>query len=259
MKFDKKKTIVGSVIAVVSVVIFWSVYINSGSGTSGGGGGGTNDGGTTPKRNEPIKKVRKDPVGPVIFVKETEIDYLLVKSSSTWKTFAEKLEEGSDDFVEEFTNLFNDLNWTGVFFECKPFKASAAGTELVEFRLLKTDAFDTKIQDEITYAKYFTDQCKAGIDGAAVFVNIPIGDSTLVSPCPAKHLNAAHVKVFMKTATSGQRKVLLQNIGKVLLEKIDNGGDKGIWLSTSGTGVSWLHVRFDPRAKYYTTQEYRSI
>ena len=253
MKFDKKKTIVGSVIAVVSVVIFWSVYINSGSGTSGGGG--TNDGDT----NEPIKKVRKDPVGPVSFVKETETDYLLVKSTSTWKTFAEKLEEGSDDFVEEFTNLFNDLNWTGVFFECKPFKASAAGTELVEFRLLKTDAFDTKIQDEITYAKYFTDQCKAGIDGAAVFVNIPIGDSTLVSPCPAKTLNAAHIKVFMKTATPGQRKVLLQNIGKVLLGKIDNGGDKGIWLSTSGLAVSWLHVRFDPKAKYYTTQEYKQI
>ena len=33
----------------------------------------------------------------------------------------------------------------------------------------------------------------------------------------------------------------------------DNGkNDRSVWLSTSGMGVSWLHVRIDQVPKYYT-------
>jgi len=30
------------------------------------------------------------------------------------------------------------------------------------------------------------------------------------------------------------------------------------WLSTSGLGIAWLHVRLDERPKYYTHAPYRS-
>jgi hypothetical protein len=31
-----------------------------------------------------------------------------------------------------------------------------------------------------------------------------------------------------------------------------------LWLSTSGLGVAWLHVRLDERPKYYTHAPYRT-
>jgi hypothetical protein len=33
--------------------------------------------------------------------------------------------------------------------------------------------------------------------------------------------------------------------------------DRPLWVSTSGLGVSWLHLRFDRRPKYYTHAPYR--
>lgn len=33
--------------------------------------------------------------------------------------------------------------------------------------------------------------------------------------------------------------------------------DVPIWLSTSGLGVYWLHVRLDTRPKYYNHDEYK--
>lgn len=35
------------------------------------------------------------------------------------------------------------------------------------------------------------------------------------------------------------------------------GADRKLWLSTSGLGVSWLHVRVDSVPKYYNFEEYK--
>jgi len=36
-------------------------------------------------------------------------------------------------------------------------------------------------------------------------------------------------------------------------------GGKTFWVSTSGLGVAWLHVRVDSKPKYYSHEAYREI
>ena len=38
--------------------------------------------------------------------------------------------------------------------------------------------------------------------------------------------------------------------------KIQRDKTKNVWLSTAGDGIAWLHVRMDPRPKYYQHTEY---
>jgi hypothetical protein len=38
----------------------------------------------------------------------------------------------------------------------------------------------------------------------------------------------------------------------------DKQGDTPFWLSTSGLGVYWMHVRIDVAPKYYTYAPFRS-
>ena len=39
-------------------------------------------------------------------------------------------------------------------------------------------------------------------------------------------------------------------------ENLISAGGSPRWLSTSGLGISYLHVRIDKRPKYYSHQEY---
>lgn len=42
-------------------------------------------------------------------------------------------------------------------------------------------------------------------------------------------------------------------------ESLLNANGSPRWLSTSGLGVSYLHVRIDSRPKYYSFDEYRNF
>jgi len=42
-------------------------------------------------------------------------------------------------------------------------------------------------------------------------------------------------------------------------EKLLEANGNPRWLSTSGLGVSYLHVRIDKRPKYYSFDEYRNF
>ena len=63
-----------------------------------------------------------------------------------------------------------------------------------------------------------------------------------------------HLAAFVREAPQAQRHTLWQVVGAALDERI---GVRPTWLSTSGLGVSWLHVRLDSRPKYYQYEPYR--
>lgn len=76
-------------------------------------------------------------------------------------------------------------------------------------------------------------------------------DAELVAPSPqGKDLSAfTHLANFVRRANPDQQQAFWQLIGKAAQELIQ---EQACWLSTSGLGVHWLHVRFDTRPKYYT-------
>ena len=88
----------------------------------------------------------------------------------------------------------------------------------------------------------------------ATFRNLG-GDATLVAPAPKGPASCyAHIGAFSRAAPEAQQHELWQKVGEALGH---DGRRTPLWLSTSGLGVIWLHVRLDSSPKYYSYPPYR--
>ncbi len=79
-------------------------------------------------------------------------------------------------------------------------------------------------------------------------------DAVLVAPEPPGAY--AHLAAFCRNAPPRLQRALWARVGVELLAWWDRCDDP-VWVSTSGLGVSWLHVRLDACPKYYTHGPYR--
>lgn len=83
------------------------------------------------------------------------------------------------------------------------------------------------------------------------------GDALLLAPVPEGVLqNYGHLATFVRKAPAAQQQALWKKLGKILEEKIN---EQPLWVSTSGLGVYWLHVRLDSRPKYYQFAPYKNF
>jgi len=100
-----------------------------------------------------------------------------------------------------------------------------------------------------------------GEDTIHVFANLG-GDALLIAPRalgPLPHYT--HFASFVRQAPSEQVDTLWQVLGNALQDLIGddlNPRTAPVWVSTSGLGVYWLHLRLDDFPKYYTHRPYRS-
>ena len=102
----------------------------------------------------------------------------------------------------------------------------------------------------------FANQFNEAGEGASVvsFHNLG-GDAVLIVPKPvAARVGYGHIAMFLQMAPSQQQHDLLRTLAEVVLAEV---GERPMWISTSGLGVYWLHVRLDSRPKYYTYAPYR--
>lgn len=103
--------------------------------------------------------------------------------------------------------------------------------------------------------------CGDGTTHAAVatFSNLG-GDAVLVSPCEHPSLAGgagAHFASFLRGAAPEHAHALLRAVAVAVESRLGEfKHDRPLWVSTSGAGVSWLHVRLDERPKYYTFTPY---
>ena len=93
--------------------------------------------------------------------------------------------------------------------------------------------------------------------GTAVVTFANLGrDATLVVPeplGPAKHYT--HLAAFVRHAPEDQVLALWRAVGEAAQARLS---ERPVWISTSGLGIYWLHVRLDDRPKYYAHAPYRS-
>jgi len=79
----------------------------------------------------------------------------------------------------------------------------------------------------------------------------------LIVPCPiAPHHIYTHFASFIRNAPDTQKHDLFISLADQLR---DNINDRPVWVSTSGLGVYWLHIRLDTMPKYYTHVPYRQF
>ena len=128
---------------------------------------------------------------------------------------------------------------------------SATIERLYEFVLVESPALARVSPTPNIFSKYFTD-----LSTVTHFTNLG-GDSLLIVPTPdTSDSNYAHLACFVRRAVQQQQRLLWATISQMLSQRLN---DQPCWVSTSGLGVYWLHIRLDTRPKYYVHQPYRHI
>lgn len=95
-----------------------------------------------------------------------------------------------------------------------------------------------------------------GAQHAATFTNLS-GDAVLVAPTQdPTGPGYPHLVAFLRHAPATQREALWIAVGAAIEDWWSTRPDP-LWVSTSGLGVSWLHVRLDRRPKYYHHAPFR--
>lgn len=110
------------------------------------------------------------------------------------------------------------------------------------------------------FAEHLSKAAACGASSIATFPNLG-GDAVLVAPCESGDDQSlrrvrdggAHLASFLRGAPAEQSHSLLEAVGAAVEARV---GEAPLWVSTSGSGVSWLHVRLDERPKYYVYQPY---
>lgn len=149
------------------------------------------------------------------------------------------------------------------FFECIPITQSELYSKAMEFVILESKELTTIIVDPSPFKDKFK-----GLERnqqITSFSNLG-GDSLLVVPAPIL-INTktnlpdqlyAHLANFIRKGTRIQIELLLLKCGEEIKNILASSKpNEKKWWSTSGLGVSYLHMRIDSVPKYYNYIPYK--
>ncbi len=166
---------------------------------------------------------------------------------------AAAIEGWRDDasFRAFFSDTLAAAPYSAYFWETRPFTRATLGAEF-EFILADSPTLAGVEADPGPFARAL--RCRAGPQTVAAFSNLG-GDAYLVAPgALAAPEHYAHLAAFVRGAPPHQRQALWSTVGRSVAERV---GSAPLWVSTSGLGVYWLHIRLDTTPKYYTYEPYR--
>jgi hypothetical protein len=147
-----------------------------------------------------------------------------------------------------FNQLVADAPFAACFWETPPVTRRSLG-QAFECVLVDSPALAGVAADRTAFAGYFDSAGDTVID----FTNLG-GDALLVAPCPqAPEQVYPHLAAFVRNGPVAQQQALWQRVGECVADRLS---DRPLWVSTSGLGVYWLHVRLDSHPKYYTWRPY---
>lgn len=158
--------------------------------------------------------------------------------------------QSDQGFRKYFTSLLANTPIEAFLWETR---SVTTGTmdQAFEFVLIDCAALNGARADPVPFEKHI--ECRTVDDNVVTFFNIS-GDALLIAPCDSgPHCAYPHLAAFVRNATAAQQHALWICVGAALERHI---GKKPTWLSTSGLGVFWLHVRLDFYPKYYNYKPY---
>jgi hypothetical protein len=164
-------------------------------------------------------------------------------------TFGQLFEllQDHSDFATWYTCQLKRSRFASYFWEHPPLTRTTIDSN-AEFVLVNAPMLDNLHPNPAPFRPYFA----AG--EVVTFRNLG-GDAILIAPSPADASQGyAHLSAFLHRAPDSQVHVLWHDVGQAICKSLT---DKPIWLSTSGLGVAWLHIRLDSTPKYYQHQPYK--
>jgi hypothetical protein len=169
----------------------------------------------------------------------------------TWYEVVDRW-QNDQAFGRFFVSLLVDAPFHSYFWETPPLTSSTFDREF-EFVFVDSPQLADVPSDRRAFGEHFA----SAAPGASVieFSNLG-GDAMLVVPCPVGPLSAySQIAAFARQAPEAQQLELWQRVGAALERRL---GSRPVWVSTSGLGVYWLHIRLDSTPKYYTYQSFRA-
>jgi len=155
-----------------------------------------------------------------------------------------------EQFVSLFCQLLCTAPYKAYFFETPPLRRKDLDSPF-EFVLIDCKTLSTVTAEKRFFAEHF----QRSNGNSISFMNLS-GDARLIVPRPVcSETNYAHIASFMRTASDAEKQSLWQQTASRYTESLD---EQPRWLSTSGLGVYWLHIRIDKKPKYYTHHPYRT-
>ena len=157
----------------------------------------------------------------------------------------------STDFRNFYFSVLSDSSFDAFFWEHPPV-TKLNTTQTYEFVLVHSPQLSKVSADPSP----FHDKFKSLPESQTVIAFENLGrDAELIVPCPVAEQNIyAHFASFIRNAPEDQKHDLFITLANSWRKRISNNP---IWVSTSGLGVYWLHIRLDNRPKYYSYQPYR--
>lgn len=155
--------------------------------------------------------------------------------------------------ARELERAITSVPWSGVFWECAPVVGRALD---VPFRWVVLES--AAVARLRASPRAFAEPMAVAPSGpVAVFPNLG-RDALLVAPRPGGDGElGGHLVDFLRTANGRRRRAFWQAVAAACLERLSSRPDRPTWLSTSGLGVPWLHVRLDDRPKYVSWEPFR--
>ena len=155
-------------------------------------------------------------------------------------------------FREFYISILADAPFQAYFWETPPITSTTINRDF-EFVLVDSDHLADVEADQHAFASHFL-----SAESAQTVLEFPNlgGDATLVVPSPQGPATAySDIRSFAKLAPEAQQHQLWRRVGGAIIRHL---GSEPVWVSTSGLGVYWLHIRIDTRPKYYTFDPYRA-
>lgn len=154
--------------------------------------------------------------------------------------------------ADRFNDALAAAPFPAFFWECAP--TSARLDAPFRFVLADSPALARVKANPAPFRAYF--EGGPGRPAVSVFRN-QSRRSLLIAPSPMSPLaSGAHLAAFARSAPTGQVRQLWGAL-RPAVERWFAGGEPRLWLSTSGLGVHWLHIRLDPTPKYYGWEAFR--
>lgn len=188
----------------------------------------------------------------------------------TFQEFLENLRDGDSALIHLMSTIMrhhsSSMQFNAIFWECTPISQGTANSIPLEFVILDAPTLAERQYDLVAFQDQFQQIAHERYDGVISFTNLG-KDAVLVVPTPVEIETSrfnypqymTHLASFHVGASENHIFNLWKEIGKTFLSVLNSEKDskKKFWLSTSGLGVSWLHIRIDTRPKYYNYVEYK--
>ncbi|WP_028980419.1 DUF6940 family protein [Sporocytophaga myxococcoides] len=182
----------------------------------------------------------------------SEVTKYIVTQNEKIITYAETINLlcNSKEFRAFFIELLRSSSYDAYFWEVRPVTIDTYH-EKFEFVLVNSPLLSKITADNSSFIQYF-------YQGKYVtsFFNLN-RDAKLIVPIEIDNSNNySHIANFVRYAPCDQVEIFWKKVGEDILNSIER---KIKWVSTSGLGVHWLHVRIDTKPKYYSYLPYKNL